>query len=118
MALLHQQDPTRYPRDGRHGFHMSEADYVRDVYTLLFSHPADYTPVCTTELGRVAALPAALGGGLALAAPCAEGWEASLVLDRGDVVINFILTPGQFELFPAYRWIARQRGIEMIRFDG
>lgn len=31
----------------------------------------------------------------------------------GDVVINFILTPGQFDLFPAYRWIARERGIPM-----
>ncbi|MCB9915021.1 MAG: radical SAM protein [Planctomycetes bacterium] len=31
----------------------------------------------------------------------------------GDVVINFILTPDQFGLFPAYRWIARERGLPM-----
>ncbi|TCD08422.1 peroxiredoxin [Pedobacter frigidisoli] len=31
-------------------------DYLGDGWGVLFSHPADYTPVCTTELGRTAAL--------------------------------------------------------------
>lgn len=31
-------------------------DYLGDAWGVLFSHPADYTPVCTTELGRTAAL--------------------------------------------------------------
>ncbi len=30
--------------------------YLGDAWGVLFSHPADYTPVCTTELGRTAAL--------------------------------------------------------------
>ncbi|XP_022744029.1 1-Cys peroxiredoxin-like [Durio zibethinus] len=30
-------------------------DYFKNGWTIIFSHPADFTPVCTTELGKMAA---------------------------------------------------------------
>ena len=55
MALQLGDDAPDFTAESTEGtirFH----EYLGNGWGVLFSHPKDYTPVCTTELGRVAAL--------------------------------------------------------------
>ena len=55
MALQLGDEAPDFTADSTEGeLHFHE--YLGDGWGVLFSHPADFTPVCTTELGRVAAL--------------------------------------------------------------
>jgi len=45
-------DFTAETTEGKINFY----DFLGDNWGVIFSHPADYTPVCTTELGRTAQL--------------------------------------------------------------
>ncbi|MDB9395593.1 peroxiredoxin [Microcystis aeruginosa] len=55
MALQLGDIVPDFTQDSSAGL-ISFHQWVGDSWVVLFSHPADYTPVCTTELGTVASL--------------------------------------------------------------
>ena len=55
MTLLLGSKVPNFTQDSTEG-PLDLYAYLGDSWGVLFSHPADYTPVCTTELGAVAKL--------------------------------------------------------------
>jgi thioredoxin-dependent peroxiredoxin len=101
-------DFTAETTEGTLSFH----DYKRGSWAVLFSHPADYTPVCTTELGRTAALAADFAARdvrlLALSVDPIEdhhGWAPDIA-DVGGTDLNFpIIADGDRKVAELYDMI-------------
>jgi alkyl hydroperoxide reductase subunit AhpC len=84
-------DFTADTTDGEISFY----DWKGDSWVVFFSHPADYTPVCTTELGRTAGLKQAFDDrnvkAIAISVDPVEshrGWAPD-ISDVGGTDLNF-----------------------------
>jgi alkyl hydroperoxide reductase subunit AhpC len=82
---------TQHSSEGEINFY----DWAGDSWVVLFSHPADYTPVCTTELGSVAKLKGEFDQRgvkvIALSVDSAEshnGWIGDITETQG-VAVNY-----------------------------
>lgn len=86
-------DFTQQSTEGEIRFH----DWIGDSWAVLFSHPKDFTPVCTTELGYTAKLKSEFAKrgckviGLSVdSLKSHEGWAADIAETQGQA-LNFPL---------------------------
>lgn len=101
-------DFTAQTTEGEISFH----NWLGDKWGILFSHPADYTPVCTTELGRVAKLKSEFDKRnvkvLAVSVddlPSHEGWVKD-INETQHTIVNFpIIADGDKKVATAYDMI-------------
>ncbi len=55
MALRINNEAPNFSADTTHG-RIDFNDWIGDSWAIMFSHPKDFTPICTTELGYMAGL--------------------------------------------------------------
>ena len=101
-------DFTQDSSEGTINFHQ----WIGDSWAILFSHPADYTPVCTTELGLVAKLKSKFDQRnvkpIALSVDSAEshnGWVCDINETQGTTVNYPILADADKKVSELYGMI-------------
>jgi alkyl hydroperoxide reductase subunit AhpC len=100
MAIRLGDDAPNFTADTTDGT-VDFYDWKGDSWAVLFSHPADFTPVCTTELGRTAALKGEFDKrnvkAIAVSVDSVEnhrGWEPDIAEVTGSTV-NFPIVADQ-----------------------
>jgi alkyl hydroperoxide reductase subunit AhpC len=91
-----------------------------DSWAVLFSHPKDYTPVCTTELGRVAALKPEFDKrdvkviGLSVdEVGSHEGWKEDIAEVTGSTVNFPIIADADHSIAETYDMLPATAGIAL-----
>jgi len=106
-------DFTADTTQGRIRFH----DWIGDGWVLLFSHPKDFTPVCTTELGAVAALQDAFAArnckiiGISVdGVSDHEAWSKDIEASQGHAVGYPLIGDPKLEIVKAYDMLPADAG--------
>ncbi len=115
MALLLGDKVPNFQQESTDGS-IDLYEYLGDSWGVLFSHPADYTPVCTTELGTVAGMKGEFDRrnvkviGLSVDELSNHGGWVQDIEDTQNVKMNFpILADGDRTVSTKY---------EMVQADG
>src|ERR1041384_1016083 len=95
--------------DGRISFH----DWIGDSWAVLFSHPRNFTPVCTTELGYMASIKPEFDKRgvkiLGLSADPIENhakWAEGIAETQGTAPNYPLIADGDFAVAKAYGMLA------------
>jgi len=109
-------DFTAETTEGTIKFH----DWKKDSWAVLFSHPKDYTPVCTTELGTVAGLKGEFEKrgvkviGLSVdPLDKHEGWSSDIKEVTGNEVNFPMIADPSHEIAEAYDMLPATAGTEL-----
>ena len=106
-------DFTAETTDGEISFH----DWIGDGWALLFSHPKDFTPVCTTELGTVAGMKGDFAArdckiiGISVdGVDDHAGWKADIAAATGNQVDYPLIGDPTLEIVKAYDMLPADAG--------
>ncbi len=99
--------------DGEISFH----DWIGDGWALLFSHPKDFTPVCTTELGTVAGMKGDFAArnckiiGISVdGVDDHAGWKADIATATGNAVDYPLIGDPTLEIVKTYDMLPADAG--------
>ena len=114
MALQLGQEAPNFEADtteGKINFH----DWIGDSWAVLFSHPKDFTPVCTTELGYMAnAKPAFDERGVKIIGLSVDpldrhvDWAKDIEETQGTAPNYPLISDASFEVSKAYGMLAAE----------
>lgn len=106
-------DFTAQTTDGEISFH----DWIGEGWALLFSHPKDFTPVCTTELGTVAGMKDDFAArnckiiGISVdGVNDHAGWKADIAAATGNQVDYPLIGDPTLEIVKAYDMLPADAG--------